>query len=56
MSTRSHKADKITQLSLILCTSGLGEEQTPRQQDYNHPGHFKSAGKDGTHIKTEVCK
>lgn len=55
MSTRSHKADKIVQVSLILCTSELGEEQTPRQQAYNHQGHSESARKDGTHITTEVC-
>lgn len=45
MSTRSHKADKIVQLSLILSTSGLGEKHTPRQQDYSHQGILRVQGR-----------
>lgn len=55
MSTTSNKADKILQHSLILCTSGLGEELTAGQQHYSHPTHFNNARKDETHINTEVC-
>jgi len=51
MSITSNKADKMLQLSLILCASGLGEELTVKQ-DYNHPRHFNYARKDGTYINT----